>query len=64
MKLIGKVVAIYDKSTHTDNIERVDIRVNGASNIFDSLRVKNEDGFTLGQEVVINVDRVKSEVEG
>lgn len=62
MRLAGEVSEISRSGLYADHQERVTVLVEGGDPLYAELRVPNEQGWSIGQKVVVTV--IAAEWEG
>jgi hypothetical protein len=63
MRLAGEVSEISRSGLYADHQERVNLLVEGAEPLYAELRVRNEQGWSIGQKVIVTVMAAESESE-
>ncbi len=61
VKLAGNITEISRAGLYEDHRERVTVFVEGAEPLYAELRLPNQQGWTLGQKLVIVIARADSE---
>lgn len=55
VKLMGNITEISRAGLYSDHRERVTVSVEGAEPLYAELRVPNEEGWDVGQKVLITI---------
>lgn len=61
IKLAGEVSEISRSGLYADHQERVTLSVQGAEPLYAEIRVPNEQGWSIGQKVMVTVMAAESE---
>lgn len=64
MKLAGNVVEICRPGLYSDHRERVTVSVEGAEPLYGELRLPNDQGWSVGQRVMVTIAPADSEADG
>jgi hypothetical protein len=55
LKLVGNISDISRAGLYADHQERVTVSIQGAEPLYAELRLPNEQGWTLGQKVIVTI---------